>query len=139
MVCHCRSAEEHAERAVEQERSSNRSETEYLKRQIKELEAGLAAQVIDNTKFEIVDVEEVGAHLVVKVRYPSCTKCSYEGVKVMVYCDTTPIDALKWRSIDPHFKDPAEARAHNAAPSPAARFPASDAGWQDALKWAASL
>ena len=68
--------------------------------------------------------------MVLKVKYPSCKNCSYEGIKVMVFLDTTALDALRWKRIDPHFKD--------KAPSPAARFPASDEGWNDALAYAAN-
>lgn len=103
-----------------------------------ELKAKLAASSPDNTKFEIRDAREVGPHLVMLVQYPNCTKCSYEGKKVMVFLNTKPLDALKWKKIDPHFSDPKEKRPVQSAPSPAARFPASTEGWQDAMDYARS-
>lgn len=92
----------------------------------------------DAARYEIVDVQRVGAHLVLKVKYPNCFACSYEGHKVMVFANATESSVLKWRNIDPHFRndnhlDPTK------APGPAARFPASDVGWADALAYAAWL
>ncbi len=31
------------------------------------------------TNYEIVEVIRVGAHLVIKILYPNCRACSYEG------------------------------------------------------------
>lgn len=93
----------------------------------------------DSEKFEIIDVEVVGFNLVMKVKYPNCSACSYEGNKVMVFRNTTPIDALKWKKIDPHFRDPKKPANPREAPSPAARFPATAEGWKDAVSYASSL
>lgn len=90
----------------------------------------------DADNYQIVDSEQVGSTLCLKVKYPSCAKCSYEGTKVMVFLDTTTSDALKWTRIDPHFRDSKAARQPYEAPSPEARFPASDQGWGDALAYA---
>ena len=92
----------------------------------------------DADRFEIVEVEEVGRHLVLKVLYPNCEKCSYEGNKVMVFLNTTAAQALKWKTIDPHFREPSrsDTRDAKAAPGPAVRFPASDDGWADAIDYA---
>lgn len=84
--------------------------------------------------FDVLDVREVGPHLVAKVQYPNCAKCAYEGVKVMVFLNATLKQALRWRQVDPHFRD--EATTERAAPSPSARFPASVEGWQDAIDYA---
>lgn len=84
--------------------------------------------------FDVLEVQEVGPHLVAKVQYPNCAKCAYEGVKVMVFLNATLKQALRWRQIDPHFRD--EATTERAAPSPSARFPASVEGWQDAIDYA---
>lgn len=92
----------------------------------------------DSEKYAIEDVEQIGAHLVLKIRYPNCSKCSYEGVKVLVYLNTDTRAALKWRKIDPHFADPKTRRGPTEAPSPAARFPASAEGWADAMAYAKS-
>lgn len=75
-------------------------------------------------------------HLVLMVRYPNCARCAYEGNKVMVFLDTAPTDALFWQKIDPHFRK--QVKTLTEAPSPAARFPASEDGWKDALAYAAT-
>ncbi len=90
----------------------------------------------DATKYEIEQVERVGAHLVMKVLYPNCASCAYEGRKTMVFLDVTEVRVLKWRKIDPHFRDPKLKGLPTDAPSPAARFPASAEGWADALEYA---
>ena len=90
----------------------------------------------DADKYQIIDAVEVGTTLVVKAQYPSCDKCSYEGIKVMVFKNTSAINALKWSRIDPHFSDPSGNRDPDQAPTPCARFPASDEGWRDALTYA---
>ena len=77
----------------------------------------------------------MGAHLVMKVKYPNCALCAYEGQKVMVFLNVTEAQVLKWRRIDPHFR--ATKALPQEAPSPAARFPASQEGWRDALDYAA--
>lgn len=71
-----------------------------------------------------------------KVQYPNCRRCAYEGVKVLVFANTTAMDALKWKRIDPHFRDPKLKGLNTEAPSPLARFPASAEGWADALAYA---
>lgn len=90
----------------------------------------------DAEKFEIEEVERVGEHLVLKVRYPNCRKCAYEGNKVMVFLGVSEGQALKWKKIDPHFRDPSRPVSAREAPAPAARFPASKEGWADALVYA---
>lgn len=104
---------------------------------VREMEAKLAAQPTtpDAERYVIEDSHREGPHLVLKVRYPNCSKCSYEGVKVLVFLDVNESAALRWRVIDPHFADPSVQRAPSEAPSPAARFPASASGWQDAIKY----
>ncbi len=106
----------------------------------------------DSENYDIVRVEEirtngchqptpgaplVGAdryHLVLEASYLNCATCAFEGRKVMVFLDVRTVDALRWRRIDPHFRQGGpELRA---APPPAARFPATDEGWQDALDYA---
>jgi len=90
----------------------------------------------DCEQYTILDVEKVGEHLVLKVQYRSCSACSYEGTKVLVFLNCTMKQALMWKRIDPHFRAPQKTPAPNEAPSPAARFPASDEGWGDALWYA---
>jgi hypothetical protein len=88
----------------------------------------------DAKRFEVEDVEEASGHLVMKVRYPNCAKCSYEGLKVLVFENVRMKDVIRWKTIDPHFRD-ASPKDWSEAPSPIARFPASDVGWKDALQF----
>lgn len=92
----------------------------------------------DASNFEVARVEKVGNHLVMEVIYPNCNKCSYEGHKIMVFLDVDLKDAITWRTIDPHFRDPNSKRTKKEAPSPAARFPANETGWADAIDYAVS-
>lgn len=92
----------------------------------------------DASKYEIVEVERIGAHLVMKVRYPNCTRCAFEGTKVMVFLNVTEVQVIRWRKIDPHFRPVAKLPQVQDAPSPSARFPASKEGWDDALAYARS-
>lgn len=91
----------------------------------------------DKKKFEIEDAEPVGNHIVLKVKYPNCASCEYEGNKVMVFLNATALQVMKWKEIDPHFRGTGP-KNDKAAPSPAARFPASDEGWRDAIFYAKS-
>ena len=96
----------------------------------------------DPDKFSITRFERVGKHVVLQAKYESCAKCSYEGNKVMVFLDVTEVQLISWRKIDPHFR--AQPRSgltpmpwpKNEAPSPAARFPATVEGWEDAVAYA---
>jgi hypothetical protein len=90
----------------------------------------------DSARFEVIEAVEVQGTLVLRVLYPNCEKCAYEGHKVLVYPRTSALDALKWRVIDPHFREDSK-RSAIEAPAPAARFPASDKGWRKALAYAA--
>lgn len=97
----------------------------------------------DASRYEVVEAQHVPEtnRLVLKVKYPNCANCAYEGTKVLVYENVSPLDALKWKKIDPHFADP---KRHSfayvpEAPSPIARFPASTEGWRAALWFAAKF
>lgn len=92
----------------------------------------------DASNYTIEEVERVGRHLVMRVKFPNCWSCAYEGNKVMVFLNVTEKQALQWRKIDPHFRDPKIRPVAAEAPSPAARFPGSVEGWQDALAYAKS-
>jgi hypothetical protein len=92
----------------------------------------------DKKSWEVEDFHRVGPHLVLKVRYPNCVLCSYEGNKVLVFLDTPEEVVVRWREIDPHFRDPKIKIAKHQAPTPAARFPASAEGWKDAIAYATS-
>ena len=91
----------------------------------------------DSKKFLIEEAVETNGHLILKVRYPNCAKCSYEGVKVLVFAGSTVKDALFWKTIDPHFREPTKVPGpRDIAPGPCARFPASAKGWAAALAFA---
>jgi hypothetical protein len=90
----------------------------------------------DAAAFNIKEVAEIGPHLVLKVEYPNCANCAFEGVKI-VFLNTRASTALLWREIDPHFRG-AKNPIASQAPSPAARFPASAEGWDDAIAYAKS-
>ena len=90
----------------------------------------------DSKNYQIEDVERVGSHLVLKVRYPNCLSCMYEGTKVMVYLNVSEKEVLQWNEIDPHFSEPKRLKDSREAPSPAGRFPGSTEGWYDAVDYA---
>ncbi len=106
-------------------------------RKIKALETELANASPKPDDYEIEQVQRVGAHLVVRAKYPSCKRCAFEGSKVMVFLNVTEMDAILWREVDPHFRAPSANLSPKVAPSPAARFPATEEGWKDALGYAA--
>lgn len=109
---------------------SNRYRNDYA------TDYGATSVTPDAGKYSIEQVERVGPHLVLKVKYPNCVRCSYEGVKVLVFLDVSEWQGLLWKRIDPHFR--AGKFRLDEAPSPAARFPASVEGWADALAYAAT-
>lgn len=91
------------------------------------------------TDYRIEYIERVGPHVVLKVKYPNCAACSFDGNKVMVFLNVSEVQLVRWRAIDPHFRDPKKSVVGAAeAPPPAARFPASVEGWDDALAYARS-
>ena len=90
----------------------------------------------DSKNYSIEDVVAVGKNVVLKVKYPNCSNCAFEGTKVMVFLNTTLIEVIKWKEIDPHFREQSKSFIATKAPSPAARFPSSANGWNDALEYA---
>lgn len=127
-----------AEYSMQSERASTKKQVEQLQVENSILRAQIAAASPDAARFEIDEIEAVGPHVVVKVLFPNCAQCAYEGKKVLVYLGVTLKDVIKWRRLVPHFRAETKPRAASEAPSPAARFPASAEGWTDALAWAAS-
>jgi hypothetical protein len=93
----------------------------------------------DSHNYEILEHQQVGSHMVLKVRYPNCIQCAYEGVKVLVYEHVSVGDMLYWRVIDPHFSDPERQRPKKEAPPPSARFPGNETGWGDAVAYATDV
>lgn len=143
MTCHCKTHEEHAQRAVEQSNYSRQAAEDSLRRQAQEREAVDAKRIRELSErspnpddFRVVDFEQVDKYLVLKVRYPSCKRCSFDQCKVLVFSSTTMKQALGWTRIDPHFQK--DSRPPIEAPSPSARFPASSEGWSDAIAYARS-
>ncbi len=99
----------------------------------------------DSKNYDIVQIERVGEHLVLKVLYPNCSKCAFEGNKVMVFINIGELEVIRWKEIDPHFRPSKEGGTQWAkgtlkdvkkAPSPVARFPATEEGWKDAIVYA---
>jgi len=139
MTCRCSSKEEHAERQRRREAGRSDDRLVIYKDKVKELEAELESMQMKSENYEILDCEQVGAHLVLQVKYPSCPKCDYEGTKVMVFLCTPMKEALRWKRIDPHFRQEKSTGRHPTdAPSPAARFPGDGGGWSDAINYAKS-
>lgn len=130
MTCKCRTQQEHEDRLM----SSFSVEKSAILKQLAEAEE--KNKTPDNTQYEIVEIFRVGEHVVLKVLYPNCRKCSYEGNKIMVFLNVSEVQLVKWRVIDPHFREGTS--SEREAPPPAARFPASAEGMEDALAYARS-
>lgn len=93
----------------------------------------------DSKKFEILEIiDDYSPYLILKIKYPNCNKCSYEGTKILVYVNVSLKDVIYWRDIDPHFSDKQDKRKEKA-PSPIARFPASEEGIKHAKVFVQSL
>ena len=135
MICRCATPAIHSAREAESWRDTNLANQASAEKQIADLKAQLASMSPDNTQFEIEEIEERGHFLIIKAKYPNCAKCAYEGNKVMVFEGVKVKDAIKWRVIDPHFRQGGLPPPINTAPPPVARFPASDQGWRDALSY----
>lgn len=100
----------------------------------------LPAKSPDSTNYTVLEAEPVGLHLVMKLQYPNCKQCWFEGTKIMVFANVTLLDALKWRRIDPYFRAPHDKDLlPTEAPSPIARFEPTDAGWEMARWFAQNL
>lgn len=102
----------------------------------------------DPDDFKIVGLNEPGGgYIVLRVRYPSCARCAFEGDKVLVFRGVSMLHILGWRKLDPHFRADVPAQDLNkltkaqladlrvSAPSPIARFPATDQGWLNAIRF----
>lgn len=139
MTCHCVggwNGEMHRSREEAQQRETMAQERISKDKVINDLRLKLAAQTPDPKNYEILEAEVFGENLVIKAKFPNCASCSYEGVKVLVYLNTTTLQALKWKELDPHFRPLGSKSLPNSAPSPDARFPASPAGWMMACELA---
>lgn len=134
-----RSAEE-SRSAVEKERDKALAEVRRLTAALQKYASATGTteppETPDSHNYEIIGYQQVGTALVLKIQYPNCAKCSYEGIKICVYENTSVGDALLWRVIDPHFQDSKKPRSKREAPGPSARFPGSETGWADAIAYA---
>src|SRR5574338_1062701 len=90
----------------------------------------------DSKNYIIERCETIGNNIILIVKYPDCSKCSYEGRKILVYLNLNIVNIVFWKEIDPHFKDPKKKIDKCQAPAPNARFPANEQGWNDALEYA---
>jgi hypothetical protein len=114
---------------VERFQKSTSSQPTKVQSEVK----SVISETPDSKNYEILEIKEVGRFLVMKLQYPNCSKCAYEGTKILVI-ESKIIDAVYWKEIDPHFRD--EKPTKIKAPSPIARFPASSNGWKNAITFA---
>ncbi len=90
----------------------------------------------DADNYLIEKIQRVdGKHIVLQVKYPNCNKCAFEGLKTLVYLNVTEIAMANWRRIDPHFRQSTQTISKTEAPSPVARFPGTENGFQDAIMY----
>lgn len=85
----------------------------------------------DPNNYQIVQLQRVGAYVVVKVHYPDCT--NYEGNKIMIFENVTVRTLRETKILDPHFCD-----SGNHI-SPIARFAPTKQGWKHAVNFCKSL
>lgn len=84
------------------------------------------------SNYRILQTHFQEGFLIIKIQYDDHKKESnYKGIKILVFEKVDINQALMWRKIDPHFKE--QTIEKSEAPSPIARFPASEKGWKDAL------
>ena len=81
----------------------------------------------DPKNFRIENSSQVGQWLIVIVEYPNCT--NYEGLKILVYEDTTLEQLEQQGHIDPHFAKNKRWR------TPFARFEPTIKGWDAAYRF----
>lgn len=126
--------EENRARARKEVQAMQEAQIRDLRRQLAELQASIPPTP-DSQNYVIEEATQVSRNMVMKVRYPNCAKCAFEGTKIMVFLGVSCTDAIKWRKIDPHFREDKHRTPHEA-PSPAARFPGTADGWNDAMNYA---
>jgi len=131
MVCRCATKEIHEQRYMDSMNYTQKQREEYNQKKIDKLKAELSALTPDSTKWEFEEFIESFGYIIAKVKFEACEHAGYGGMKVLVFKATT-LEAVKWRIMDPHFREKPEGTAKNEAPVPVARFPASAAGWEDA-------
>ena len=118
----------------QEKRNKDADRVEDVEKEIAEL----LARTPNPEIYTIINVEEIGLSLVMKVQYTSCEKCSFDSMKVLVFEDTNLKNAIHWKRIDPHFSEETP-KDRTIARAPIARFPASDRGWNLAIAFAESI
>lgn len=97
--------------------------SKYLKRI--EKASQIPAPNPNPSRWGIMKHLESGKNLLVKIKYPDCT--NYEGVKILLYLNTTLNELTKQQLIDPHFSE------DSGYKSPIARFEPTKNGWDMGL------
>ena len=85
----------------------------------------------DPSNYAIIRYKEINRHLVVIIQYLDCL--NYEGMKIMVYKDTTLKELKAQKLIDPHFSEDKKFK------SPIARFEPTEDGWEMAINFTKTL
>lgn len=75
----------------------------------------------DPKVFKIVNQEVIGKFLLLQVQYPNCK--NFEGSKILLYRNVSPLDLLVQGELDPHFSNKEKYIA------PVARFIPTGEGW----------
>jgi hypothetical protein len=99
-----------------------------LKRVFMQSLEGIAQNNLPNPdpgNYKIIKHTQINSALVVKIQYLDCT--NYEGIKVLVYANTTLAELKAQKLIDPHFSE------NKKFKSPIARFTPTKLGWRLAI------
>ena len=84
----------------------------------------------DPYNFRVLEAEQQGSYIILKVNYPDCK--NYEGDKILVYKAALK-EILNQKNLDPHFTD------NEKVLSPIARFTPNADGWRNAVKFVKML
>lgn len=85
----------------------------------------------DPLNYQIIDYQQIGVFLIVKINYPDCT--NYEGDKILVFKGVSLSKLESQKFIDPHFS------TNKRFAHPCARFEPTKWGWNAAIKFAKTL
>ena len=77
--------------------------------------------------WKLISFKEVNDFLILQLEYPDCT--NYEGKKILVFHNTTLVELVNQKSIDPHFSN------NKTFKSPIARFAPTTEGLKMALSF----
>ena len=98
---------------------------------VKDVKKELKKSMPNPNIFEIINIAEIGNHLLVEIKYPNCN--NFEGNKILLYLGLNAEQFKKFKTIDPHFSD------NENYKSPFARFRPTQQGWCSALEFARTL